>query len=65
MREALDALDKRKEAERAAAIVAMKAECDGLVAKANADRDEYLALYTKVNGIFTTTPLYLLMLRFF
>lgn len=49
MAEALAALEARKDEERNAALASQKAEMEGLVQQANAERDEHLANYAKVD----------------
>jgi hypothetical protein len=48
LQEGIAAAEKRKEEEKEVAIAAVKSECALAVAAAQSEKDEYLALYTKV-----------------
>ena len=49
MKDSLVALEKKLNAEKTAALATLRQELQALVNAANAERDEYLALYTKEN----------------
>lgn len=43
-------MEKKKDIEKAHAIAAIRTETEATVARAQADREEFLALYTKVSS---------------
>ncbi len=51
MASAISAVEQKKDAQRATALSDLRAELQGLVDRAYAERDEHLANYTKVRVI--------------
>lgn len=51
MKDALAALEVRKDAEKTQALEALRAELNEVVQNAIAEKKEYLALYTKVRDL--------------
>ena len=60
LQEGVAAAERRKEEEKEVAIAAVRSECALAVAAAQSERDEYLALYTKVPS--SRSYLYAMML---